>query len=67
MKSYKKIAAFLIAIVIACSLAPAAFAMGMVPVTGDHTNYGLVIGIVCVAIAVIVIALILGLRKKSGK
>lgn len=74
MKLWKKrLFALLLAAVVACSLIPAAFAAGvpgtlaMIPVTGDDTNYAAVIGIACAAVVVIVIAIILGLRKKSDK
>lgn len=74
MKSWKKnLLAILLAVIAAGSLIPAALAAGlpgtlaMIPATGDDTNYAAVIGIACAAVLVIVVAVILGLRKKSGK
>lgn len=70
MKSWKKyFLALLSALLVCCAALPMTFAAELtaIPITGDNTNYGLVIGIICAAVAVIVIAVILGMRKKSGK
>lgn len=69
MKSWKKCIFALVSTLLICAVVPTAFAAELtaIPVTGDQTNYALIIGMACAAIAVIVIAVILGLRKKSGK
>ncbi len=77
MKSLKnKIIALLLAAGIACALAPAAFAAAVqdaaamalsVPATGDRARYAVIIAVVCGAAAVLIVAILLGTRKRSGK
>ena len=79
MKStQKKIAALLLAAAAVCSFIPLSLIAGAqapdvqpaamaIPITGDPTNYAAIIAVVSGAVAILLIAILLGMRKKSGK